>query len=251
MKYLFFLFLPFQFLIAQNSKNTGHIIYQVSLTEPFFYSDEFRRDYEEGYQRTLVRDSLMNAVELGVAFTKKSSQSFLLRDYDTENYNIDHEALYKANGEPDYTYSVATKTATASMDYWDKLVSISVDLNSKWKIDFSKTKKIDGYTCYYATYTGKNLWYPVTGEPIYAWFTTDLPLPFGPLHYHGLPGLIIELNIENIRYTAKKIAFNDTYSSKLKPKKLSKHEVLTDEEFINTREDIKRRYKRIIIQGGN
>ncbi|MDX1772997.1 GLPGLI family protein [Oceanihabitans sediminis] len=251
MKYLFFLFLPFQFLIAQNSKNTGHIIYQVSLTEPFFYSDEFRRDYEEGYQRTLVRDSLMNAVELGVAFTKKSSQSFLLKEYDTITNNLDYGALYRVNGHTNYTYNVATKTATASMDYWDKLVSISVDLNSKWKIDFSKTKKIDGYTCYYATYTGKNLWYPVTGEPIYAWFTTDLPLPFGPLHYHGLPGLIIELNIENIRYTAKKIAFNDTYSSKLKPKKLSKHEVLTDEEFINTREDIKRRYKRIIIQGGN
>ena len=199
----------------------------------------------------LVRDSLINSVELGVAFNINRSQSFRLTDYDEADNILGRAALYKVNGHTDYTYNVASKMATASMDYWDKLVTITVDMQDKWAIDFSKTKKIDGYTCYYASYTGKNFWYATTEDPVYAWFTTDIPVPFGPLQYNGLPGLIVELNVENLRYTAKKIAFDDTYSSKLIPLDISKYEVMTDEAFISKREDIKRRAKRIIIQGGS
>jgi GLPGLI family protein len=131
-----------------------------------------------------------------------------------------------------------------------KHITITVNLKDKWHIDYKKTKIIDGYKCYYAEYKGKGLWWEFKPEkPISAWFTNGIPLPFGPLHYNGLPGLIIELNVENVRYTATKIAFDNTYKSKLITKDLSKYEVMTEEEFIRDRADIRRKAKRILIGG--
>jgi len=57
-----------------------------------------------------------------------------------------------------------------------------VDIN--WKIE-SKTKKIGNYTATKATGSFRGRFYT-------AWFTYDIPVPFGPWKLHGLPGLILE-----------------------------------------------------------
>ena len=55
-----------------------------------------------------------------------------------------------------------------------------------WKVDFSQTKTIVGYTCHEAqgSYGGRNY---------QAWFTTDIPISDGPWKFRGLPGLILEV----------------------------------------------------------
>jgi GLPGLI family protein len=197
------------------------------------------------YQEALTRDSLMNSIQLGVAFSKENSQSFNLKDYKSGTF--EYNALYKANGTPNYAYNSETNISKVSMEYWLKPIVISINLNDKWEIDYKKSKIIDGYKCYYAIYTGKGLWWELNPEkPTYAWFTTEIPLPFGPLQYNGLPGLIIEMNVDNIRYTATKIGFDDTYASKLESLDFTNYEVLSEQDFINTRNEIRRRAKRII-----
>lgn len=64
----------------------------------------------------------------------------------------------------------------------------------RWEIS-KKKKKILGYKCTAATVVGDT----VDGKPLIttAWFTPDIPVKFGPKYYGGLPGLILEIDIDN------------------------------------------------------
>ncbi len=59
----------------------------------------------------------------------------------------------------------------------------------KWRIE-NQIKDVAGYICMKATTTD-----PVTNFKIAAWFAQDLTLQAGPERYSGLPGMILELDI--------------------------------------------------------
>ena len=73
----------------------------------------------------------------------------------------------------------------------------------------NETKQIDEYLCYKATNT-----YTVVNPkgtfkfPVTAWYCPKLPYSSGPLGYGNLPGLILELQVRNVNYLAKKIDLN-------------------------------------------
>lgn len=72
---------------------------------------------------------------------------------------------------------------------------------SKWKITTDQ-KEILGYRCQKAILQD-------TSRKMEAWFTPQIPLSLGPAGYFDLPGLIMELNIENGQTTivANKVEF--------------------------------------------
>ncbi|TVZ07888.1 GLPGLI family protein [Cellulophaga sp. RHA_52] len=74
---------------------------------------------------------------------------------------------------------------------------------SNWIIT-KESKKIIGYNCIKATskrtIKGKNL---ITT----AWFAPSIKIPYGPNGYGGLPGVILELNLNATLYKATKIKF--------------------------------------------
>lgn len=76
-----------------------------------------------------------------------------------------------------------------------------------WKLK-KETKVIDGYVCYKAERKELN---KRTGNyvPIIAWYTPDIPVPYGPIGEGGLPGLILKLERNNFfAYLVKKIVLN-------------------------------------------
>jgi GLPGLI family protein len=71
----------------------------------------------------------------------------------------------------------------------------------------------------------------IKNQKITAWFAQDLPLPLGPENYFGLPGLILEVDVNNgcVVITAEKIEFvstgKDVKIPKSKGKKVSQREI--------------------------
>jgi len=114
----------------------------------------------------------------------------------------------------------------------------------KYNWDLKKeTKKIGKYTCYKATMVEKiKTRKGVKNVLIQAWYTSEVNIPYGPIGYSGLPGLIIELKRNNINYYATKI--NLTPGEDLLIKKPTKGKKVTQEEFydiaINAMKDFRK-----------
>lgn len=95
--------------------------------------------------------------------------------YKKEIYTITRD--FKANKMRDH------------IEMHDKKYVIEDDLNEiKWRI-MSEMKEVAGHLCLKAT-TFDSL----KNQTIVAWFAQDIPVSAGPERYHGLPGLILELD---------------------------------------------------------
>lgn len=66
-----------------------------------------------------------------------------------------------------------------------------------WDIS-TETKTMAGFLCTKATTTFR-------GRQWIAWFTIDIPLPFGPWKLHGLPGLILEAHDATNKYLMRAV----------------------------------------------
>ncbi|QIP12354.1 GLPGLI family protein [Spirosoma aureum] len=91
-----------------------------------------------------------------------------------------------------------------------------------WKIG-NQIKDIAGYICMRAESED-----PIKKQKITAWFAQDIPVSAGPERYNGLPGLILELNlndgdvvIEATNVTFRKLTPDELKLPKLKGKKIN------------------------------
>ena len=141
----------------------------------------------------------------------------------TLNFNT-NEAYFFANkilieGDVDY-FNVAACSGRGKLkcyqnnitkefrDFNDNKRTGIVIVNNKQKYEWTllnETKDIDNYKCYKATtplyYNGKKY----NDVTITAWYAPEIPVPFGPAGYGGLPGLILELQNDMGTFYVKKI----------------------------------------------
>jgi len=73
----------------------------------------------------------------------------------------------------------------------------------QWKI-LDETREILNMKCYKAILV-KEL---ESNEEVTAWFTPEISLGYGPLHYNGLPGLILNLETSKGDFTVNSIKFD-------------------------------------------
>ena len=81
-------------------------------------------------------------------------------------------------------YHIKKNTMWSNVLYRKQIYIKEVAPSQTWKIE-KETKKIGKFNCKKATTTFR-------GRTYTAWFTSDIPLPYGPWKLHGLPGLILE-----------------------------------------------------------
>jgi GLPGLI family protein len=122
-------------------------------------------------------------------------------------------------------YSTTIKNIEQNCDLLGECFLIT---NSKniWELS-QETKKIGKYITYKAvstrTYKGKKSYTT-------AWYTNQIPIQFGPKTYNGLPGLIIELENNDLIYRAVKINLNSS-SNQIKIEKPTEGKEVTRKEF--------------------
>jgi GLPGLI family protein len=103
--------------------------------------------------------------------------------------------------------------------------AVKYKANYSWQLLKGGGKEIKGFNCLKAICTHRD----IKGNEIKveAYYAPSLPYSFGPVGYMGLPGLILELNVNNLIYTAVDIS----ETNKTKNFQIPNKEVLSLEEF--------------------
>ncbi len=115
---------------------------------------------------------------------------------------------------PTYTNIVKKDILEKNDHFGDFLINHE---NLQWEIS-DETKKIGGFTCNKATATleekGGN---GIFTKKVEAWFTPEIPAPFGPYYYNGLPGLVIEVtDNRGVNYSLTDLTLNPEDMSPIK-----------------------------------
>lgn len=177
-KQLVFLLIVFPFLTAFGQKGKSSVVVEYKYSNSYYTNVEtlFSNQKEAVYYRP----------SLNVSDEDKEIRVDAKGSYVLPIGNIKSSAI-------SYFMSVGSdelSAYTVNLDYKRYIVrDTSIVLN--WKIDKKSTKKINDYTCYKATTSFR-------GRNYVAYYTEDIPLPYGPFKFKGLPGLILEIqNLED------------------------------------------------------
>jgi GLPGLI family protein len=109
-------------------------------------------------------------------------------------------------------YKDLKKKESISQEYiMDKSFLITEPLQSEWQLSAGE-KKVGKYMCKKA----------VNSNSVTAWYCPDIPVGDGPGLYHGLPGLILEIEEPSNTIVMQSIEFTDTVKDKIRPPKTGK-----------------------------
>jgi len=102
-----------------------------------------------------------------------------------------------------------------------------------------ETKKIGSFLAYKATTNFR-------GRNYNAWFTPEIPLPIGPWKFHGLPGIILEIQDEELGVQFLFSSIQIPFETKDEIKPPSDGDVITLREFITYRENFNNEFIRLV-----
>jgi GLPGLI family protein len=169
-------------------------------THRFFYEVNFKRDALGDYP----------AKDVVVLEINKDSNIFLSNEYlVTDSINNVHKDD-QSFAYPNFTQVIEYKKSDDSFDFINILSSKYYQFNTKKKINWTisnEKKKIGNFNVTKATaeYGGRN-WT--------AWFSPDIPFPYGPYVFYGLPGLILDIADDKDNYHFSFIQ-NKSYETEL------------------------------------
>ncbi|WP_370895264.1 GLPGLI family protein [Chryseobacterium gossypii] len=170
--YLFLLFLwSFTFFNGQNL----HITYTYLTPLHARVQEDL---YIKGNHALDIRDSVFVYEKAPKSNVSSENGGIAIRSKN----RIYKEAYYKSASQP----KILIKSNIADKPYWIEDTPPEI----QWNTHYDETKIISNYTCKKATGNFR-------GSSIIAYYTTDLPYPYGPFKFGGLPGLILEIREEN------------------------------------------------------
>ncbi len=157
--------------------------------------------------------------KMKLAFSEKES----LYTYGSEQGETEDGQYSWRQSEYKLYRNFETDKKTDIMEMLGKTYIVEDSLHTPaWKIG-DQIKEVAGYICMKAETED-----PIKKQKITAWFAQDIPVPAGPERYNGLPGVILELSlndgdvvIEATKVTLRKLTPDDLKMPKLKGKKIN------------------------------
>lgn len=127
------------------------------------------------------------------------------------------ESTAKDNSD-DYLKMNHTTKELLKHEHFPSEVVIVTDYypEQQWTVT-DETKQVSGYMCIKATTNYR-------GRDWLAWFTPDVPVPYGPWKFHGLPGLIMQAESVDGKYIirAEGIQYQKDVITEIEFKKVKK-----------------------------
>lgn len=214
----------FSFMFSQSFK--GKITYQASLNSDTFIERLSKDTIMPKFRKELRLKRVSTAINVNFHLLFNGSESIYKAEYDMETNKRLGLLLNKTGtvaSQHKIYYANMQTNEKFYQSFWTQGVLVSMD-QIDWKLT-QESKKIGNYLCYKATAIidteqtyGMNFI-----SPVIAWYTPQIPVPFGIQNFIGLPGLTLELiaDVEKgkIFYRATKIELNPEKEIKIKKPK--------------------------------
>lgn len=196
-------------IIAQS----GKIIYKNEPTPPEGL-EEMKKTDPQKYKRYSFMINKMIEKTKRLRYTLEFNEEQSKFTTNPSMSKEDNTMARMSRPESDYYYDLSSNERYQKSNMIGKELLVE-KAPIKWAIT-KETKVINGYPCKKAE--AIQIFYTVDREteelktkeqPITAWFTTELPFSFGPEHYGGLPGLVLELNSQGNNFKVEKIKLKE------------------------------------------
>jgi len=247
MKKIIIIFLTLFIVFPMLSQNRqGIIVYEKELSNKF-NQDKYKEDKEkrpEYYKKIQLIEqmsqNLLKDIEFILTFNENEC-FFRIKDVLEIKNNLYYGFAIGPEGSKVYYNNMQEKENIHQIDAFGDLFIVSYP-KIEWKL-LNETKKIGNYNCYKAIAIKEvNGRKGIIKTPIEAWYTPEIAIPYGPIGYNGLPGLIVELSMRNYKYSIKTIELNP--SIEIEIKKPTKGKKVTKEEFEDIGNETMSNYKK-------
>jgi len=201
---------------AQEIKNSAVITYNVTCSTPFIKKDTIIKKGETTVSKETINQAnmiLLTAKDVKATLKFNSKESLYQVDWNLNDEigNSNFTRVF-AGGNNKYYYNIDNHEFLIQSSLLGKSHIIS-HKPLMWKI-LDEKKQIGKYHCTKAvakrTETSKKI-------SFYAWFCPDIPVPFGPLEFRNLPGLVVEGKFLHVTFNLEKIDWNESEIDIKKP----------------------------------
>ncbi|WP_275315339.1 GLPGLI family protein [Tenacibaculum bernardetii] len=166
-------------------------------------------DYYNGYftnKVTLIANN-ENAIKIKGAISITNNENVTLNE--DESYSVVQKNV-SIKGAKTYA-TIKNNTVKIKQPFKKEILFIKDSIsNFNWELIPNKTKEILGYKCNLAKLHFR-------GRDYFAYYTTEIPIPFGPWKFKSLPGLILyiysDTGVNKIKWTVSRIKY--PYSQKI------------------------------------
>lgn len=210
------LVIGFSFQLFSQEGKKGRAFY--SRQNDFSFIDNNGVDSVKTINRNFDFNELINVsnkkFQYILEFNNYESVFEIDKKLDLDDNDLRLASMFGGNGI--YYINIINKESFRQVESFGDLFLIKRDFNLfKWKL-LNETKKIGDFLCYKAITTKIVENDKIFKKQVIAWYCPEYSIPFGPIGYGGLPGLIIELSIENeATYLLNKIEINPTQSNEI------------------------------------